>query len=417
MAGSGRLRTVLRTLRTVAVWLLLGIAIGAVCGLIGAAFYDCVTLANRIFTSHPMLIWFLPLGGIVIVLLYAACRMLRFTGTDVMLDAIRTGEPVRGITAPLIFVSTVITHLFGGSAGREGAALQLGGTVGAWFGKVCRLDERDRRVALLCGMCALFSALFGTPVTAAVFALEVVSVGVMYYAALLPCLTASLVAGGIARLLGGETLQFHVAIPGIDMSVLWRTVVLSALCAGVSMLFCAMLAFFERFFRKRFDNPFWRVVIGGISLILLTYLSGGNEYNGSGMPVIHRALLEGQAFPAAFLWKMLFTSVTIGCGFKGGEIVPTLFIGATFGCTAGGLLGLSPMFGAAVGLIAVFCGVVNCPVASVILSVELFGSGGLPIFALSCAISYALSGYFGLYHSQHIVYSKLHPSFIDRPAH
>ncbi len=192
--------------------------------------------------------------------------------------------------------------------------------------------------------------------------------------------------------------------------------VLAILCALVSILFCISLRETGKFFRRRLPNPFIRIVVGAFIVIALTYLSGTNDYNGSGMSLVLKALNEGKAAPAAFLWKILFTAVTIGCGFKGGEIVPTMFIGSTFGCIAGGLLGLNPGFGAAIGMIAVFCGVVNCPAASVILSVELFGAQGLLLFAAACIISYMLSGYFGLYHSQKIVYSKLRAEFIDRTA-
>ncbi len=408
-------RDALQTLKTVGIWLAVGLVIGTVCGGIGAAFTRCVTLANTLFVSHGWLLWLLPVAGIVIVLLYTCFGMLQSSGTDGILEAVRTGETVRFATAPLIFIGTVLTHLCGGSAGREGAALQLGGSVGALFGKVCRLQQRDRGVAILCGMSALFAALFGTPVTAVFFALEVVSVGVMYYAALLPCLTACLTAFGIAKILGGESMHFSVEMPAADFSALWRTAVLAVLCAGVSILFCESLKLIGKFFRKQFENPFLRITVGGIAVILLTLLCGTRDYNGSGMNVIQRAV-AGDADAGAFLWKILFTAVTVGCGFKGGEIVPTLFIGATFGCRAGELLGLNPSVGAAIGMTSVFCGVVNCPVASLALSVELFGANGLLLFAVACAVSYALSGYFSLYHSQHIVYSKLHAEFIDRLA-
>ena len=180
----------------------------------------------------------------------------------------------------------------------------------------------------------------------------------------------------------------------------------------MSILFCQGLHRTERLAEKYLKNPWLRAVVGGCIVIVLTKLVGTGDYNGAGMDVIERAV-AGEASGWAWVLKLLFTAVTIGLGFKGGEVVPSFFVGATFGCVAGSLLGLPPGFAAAVGLVAVFCGAVNCPIASVILSIELFGSGGLLYFAMACAVSYLLSGYCGLYSSQTILYSKLRAEFIN----
>ncbi len=397
-------------------WLTVALVTGVLGGPIGTLFHMTVEHANHVFSLNPWLIWLLPIGGVLIVLLYTVTHMLKSAGTDEVIQSVRTGHHIRLIMAPLIFVSTAITHLLGGSAGREGAALQLGGSIGVKLGHLLKLNERDMHIVVLCGMSALFSALFCTPLTAVFFAIEVISVGVMYYAALLPCTAASLLSYAIALLLGSKPMSFSVTIPCVNIDVLWRVAVLAILCAGISVVFCIAMRESGRFFKRAFSNPFLRIIVGAAAIILLTYLNGSNNYNGSGTDFVFRAVNDGQADPAAFLWKMLFTAVTIGCGFKGGEIVPTLFIGSTFGCIAGGLLGLDPGFAAAIGMIAVFCGVVNCPVASIILSVELFGAGGLLLFAPACVISYILSGDFGLYHEQHIMYSKLRAEYINRPV-
>lgn len=405
---------VLEYLRSVSKWLLVAVITGAIGGPVGTLFHKSVDLANTVFGAHPLLIWLLPVGGIVIVLLYTVTHMLESGGTDDVIGSVRSGKHLRLIMAPLIFISTVLTHFLGGSAGREGAALQLGGSIGVRVGKWLHLGERDMHIVTLCGMSALFSALFCTPLTAVFFAIEVVSVGVMYYAALLPCMGASLLAYAISLLLGASPITFSFSPPAATPDLLWRIAVLSILCAGISVLFCLTMRETGRFFKRQFQNPFIRIVVGGCCVILLTYLCGTNAYNGSGMEAVFTAVNNGHADPTAFLWKMLFTAVTIGCGFKGGEIVPTLFIGSTFGCAVGGLLGLDPRLAAAIGLIAVFCGVVNCPVASIILSVELFGSSALLLFAPTCVISYILSGNFGLFHAQKIVYSKLRAEYINR---
>ncbi len=402
--------------RSISKWLLVALITGALGGPIGTLFHKSVEESNHIFETHPWMIWLLPVGGAVIVLLYSITDMLESTGTDEVISSVRTGRHIRLIMAPLIFAGTVITHLLGGSAGREGAALQLGGSIGVKVGNLLKLDDRDMHIITLCGMSALFSALFCTPLTAVFFAIEVISVGVMYYAALLPCMMASLISYAIALLLGAHPMVFTVSIPAVSFDTLWRVSILALLCAGISVVFCLAMRESHHLFKKAFTNPYIRIIVGGCAIILLTYLCGSRDYNGSGTALVFHAVNEGTAVPAAFLWKMLFTAVTIGCGFKGGEIVPTLFIGSTFGCVAGSLLGMDAGFAAAIGMIAVFCGVVNCPVASIILSIELFGSSGLLLFAPACVISYILSGNYGLYHEQHIMYSKLRAEYINRPV-
>ncbi len=398
-------------------WLLVAVITGVIGGPIGALFHLAIEQSNTLFHAHTWLIWLLPIGGLVIAGLYYMRHMTESGGTDQVIDSVRSGEHLPLWMAPLIFISTAITHLLGGSAGREGAALQLGGSIGTFVGRALRLDKRDMHIVTLCGMSALFSALFNTPLTAVFFALEVVSVGVMYYAALLPCMASSLIGYALALMLGSEPIHFDVAMPTLDWAVLWRTMVLAALCAVLSIVFCVAMKHSSRLLKKAFPNLFIRAFVGGLAIIILTYLCGSNDYNGSGMEIVYRAVNNGEADYTAFLWKIVFTAITIGAGFKGGEIVPTLFIGSTFGCVIGGFIGMDPSVGAAIGLIAVFCAVVNCPVASIILSVELFGAQSLLLFAPACIISYVLSGNYGLYHAQKIMYSKLRAERINQNAH
>ena len=354
----------------------------------------------------------MPAAGIVIAFIYRYTHMER-AGTNAVIDSIHLGERIPLALVPVIFASTVLTHLCGGSAGREGAALQIGGGIGWSMGRVFRLDDKDMRLATLCGMSALFSALFGTPLTATIFALEVISVGVVYYSGLVPCLTAALTAFGVTRLFDIAPTQFAIEAPALSADLLWRVAVLGIACALLSIVFCVVMHKSEHFIAKTIKNPYLRAAAGGFAIIALTYICGTTDYNGAGTAVIARAITEGEAKPAAFALKLLFTAVTLGCGFRGGEMVPTFFIGATLGCVLGPLLGIPAGFAAAIGLVALFCGAVNCPVASVILAVELFGSGGIVYFAVACAISYMLSGYTGLYSSQKIMYSKLRAEFID----
>ena len=395
-------------------WMVLGGVIGLVGGIIGSLFHIGVDTATQMRLAHPWVLYLMPVGGLAIVGLYRLTKT-EGKGTNDIIASVHFGEQVPGLLVPVIFVSTVITHLCGGSAGREGAALQIGGGIGYQAGRLLRLGEKDLPLATLCGMSGVFAALFGTPLTATVFALEVISVGVLYYAGLVPCLTAALTGYLVSVLMGVPPTRFTVTVPGLEVRTMLLVMVLALLCAVVSILFCRGLHGVEHLLKRTLKNPYQRVAVGAAVLIGLTLLTNG-DYNGAGMEVIGRAI-AGQADPWAWVWKLLFTAITIGCGFKGGEVVPSFFVGAAFGCVAAGWLGLPAGFGAAMGLVSVFCGAVNCPLASIILSVELFGSGDLLYFAMACSISYLISGYCGLYSSQTILYSKLRAEFINVRTH
>lgn len=395
-------------------WMVLGGVIGLVGGIIGSLFHIGVDTATQMRLAHPWVLYLMPVGGLAIVGLYRLTKT-EGKGTNDIIASVHFGEQVPGLLVPVIFVSTVITHLCGGSAGREGAALQIGGGIGYQAGRLLRLGEKDLPLATLCGMSGVFAALFGTPLTATVFALEVISVGVLYYAGLVPCLTAALTGYLVSVLMGVPPTRFTVTVPGLEVRTMLLVMVLALLCAVVSILFCRGLHGVEHLLKRTLKNPYLRVAAGAAVLIGLTLLTNG-DYNGAGMEVIGRAM-AGQADPWAWVWKLLFTAITIGCGFKGGEVVPSFFVGAAFGCVAAGWLGLPAGFGAAMGLVSVFCGAVNCPLASIILSVELFGSGDLLYFAMACSISYLISGYCGLYSSQTILYSKLRAEFINVRTH
>ena len=392
-------------------WLCIGGGVGLIGGVVGAAFHIGVERSTELRLMHPWILWLLPVGGVVIVGLYRLAHM-EGRGTNNIIESVHFGKDVPILLVPLIFISTCITHLLGGSAGREGAALQIGGDLGEHFGKMLRMDDKDCRLATLCGMSALFSALFGTPLAAVFFALEVVSIGVLYYSGLIPCITSSLVAYAVSLRFGIEPMRFAVAAPETGALTLARAAVLALGCALVSILFCEMLHRTEHLTERLVKNDYLRAFLGGCLVIALTLLAGCRDYNGAGGHVI-AAALGGTAKPEAFLLKIVFTAVTLGCGFKGGEIVPTLFVGSTFGCAAGALLGLPAGFAAALGITGLFCGMTNCPITSLLISVELFGADGLLCYAVVCAVSYVCSGYRGLYSSQTILYSKLRAEFIN----
>ncbi|MDD6159731.1 MAG: chloride channel protein [Oscillospiraceae bacterium] len=404
------------TLRMLLFWTAMAGVIGLVCGGAGGAFSHALAGVTGLRERYPWLVYLMPAAGLVIVFCYSACGMENDSGTNQIIASVRSGKrpPLR--LAALIFLGTALTHLTGGSAGREGAALQIGGSLASGVGRLFRFGERSMNLAVMCGMSGLFSALFGTPLAAAVFSLEVVSIGIFHYSALFPCLMSAYTAAGVARLMGvapeGYTL---LGLPELGLLPMVKTGVLALLCGLLAILFCVVIHEAGHLYQKLLPNRYVRVAVGGAVIVALTLLLGTRDYNGAGAPIIERAL-EGHAVPWAFAAKLLFTALTLGAGFRGGEIVPAFFTGATFGCVVAPLLGLDPAFGAAIGMIALFCGVVNCPIASILISVELFGGEGLLFFAMACGVSFLLSGKFSLYSAQKIVYSKLEPRFINENA-
>lgn len=395
-------------------WSIFSIINGLVVGGISTLFAYCLNSVTDFRTSHKDIILFLPFAGIGIVFLYGILKYKNDKGTNLVLSTIHAESDIPIKMAPLIFISTIITHLFGGSAGREGAALQLGGSIGNFLGKIFKFDDEDKRVIIMCGMSAAFSAVFGTPIAAAIFSMEIVSVGVMYYAALVPCVFSSIIASQFAVDMGIRPERFMINnIPNLSINSGLKICLLAICCAGISVVFCIMLHGLGDIYRKYLKNPYVRIVFAGTLIVVITLLLGTTDYNGAGVPVIEEAI-KGKVVPYAFLLKMIMTAITIEAGYKGGEIVPSFFIGATFGCLFGMIIGISPSLCAAVGMIAVFCGMTNCPITSILIGFELFGFEGSIYFLIAISISYLLSGYYGLYEDQTIVYSKYKARFINR---
>ena len=399
------------------IWSFIGAVIGAVVGVVGITFHILLEEVTAFRMSHPWILFLLPLGGLVIAGLYHLLRMQNDRGTNLILIAVRVNEKVSLRLTPLIFISTIITHLLGGSAGREGAALQIGGSIGSFIGRKIKLDEKDERIITMCGMSAGFAALFGTPVAAVVFSMEVITVGIMHYSAIVPSIIAAITATGISMVCGVTPTSFTLeSVPALSPSGVGSVILLGMFCAGVSVLFCLAMETAGKYYKQIFKNGYIRIFVGGCIVVAITLLLGTRDYNGAGMDVIARAI-AGEAEYPAFLWKILLTALTLGAGYKGGEIVPSFFVGATFGCVIGPWIGLPASFAAGTGMAALFCGVTNCPIASEILCVELFGAEGIAYYTLACAVSYMLSGYYGLYSEQKIMYSKMQPEFINKSVH
>ena len=387
-------------------WGLLGLIIGVLGGLLGAAFSHTLSFVTELRQSHPWILLLLPVGGLATIGLYRIFKMSGNRGANEIIEAILRHKPVKAATAPVIFLSTAITHLVGGSAGREGAALQLGGSTASFLAKPLRLKEEERTVLIMSGMSAVFAGLFGTPLTATFFTMEFESVGTIFSPALLPCYLAAFTASRVAAGLG-----VHAEVFPIDTAVPFTALTnfhILLLSVGISLVGIAMCYLFHKaddLARRKIPNTWLRITAGGLLLLVMTILVGDQRYNGAGMDMAITAL-EGHAQGYDFILKLLFTAITLAAGFKGGEIVPTFCIGATFGCFIGSLLGMDAGFAAALGLVGLFCCVTNSPISALFLSVEMFGSANLPTFAFVCVIVFVLSGNWGLYSSQIIQFSK-----------
>lgn len=381
------------------IWSLAGLAMGILGGCVGAAFSHTLSWVTALRKANPWLVWLLPLGGILTVALYRLPGLRGNRGTNAVIASVEQDSPLSPQIAPGIFLATSLTHLLGGSAGREGAALQLGGSMANSIARLLRWKD-GQRVLTLCGMSAVFAALFGTPVTAAVFTLEFTRVGTILTPALLPCYLAAFTAAKLAAALGvpPETLLLP-QLAGLNASLWLKILILAAVIALLGAVQCRLFHGGEHLAARALPNPWLRVAAGGSAVALLTLLVGDMRYNGAGMDMALLAV-EGQAQWYDFLLKLLFTTLTLAAGFKGGEIVPTFCMGATLGCVLGGTLGLEPGIAAALGLVELFCCVTNSPLAALFLSVELFGSANLGLFGVVCAIGFVLSGHCGLYDSQ-----------------
>ena len=287
-----------------AYWLILAILLGGLCGALGVVFSHSISFVTRIRTEHAWLIFLLPVLGLVSVWIYHLCKVTGI-GTDRVLESVRGEKELPLLLAPAIFIGSIITHLGGGSAGREGAALQLGGSVSTVISKLLRLDEKTQHILTICGMGALFSAVFGTPLGACVFALEVVHVGYMYSSAIFPAFVSSLTAYAVSSALGVKPERFPLSnIPVFDVDVLWRVALIIIVGSIVSALFCQVMHASQKWLTKILPNDYIRIMVGGAVIVLLTWIGGTTDYNGSGMNVIERIFTQNEVHHEYFLIKI-----------------------------------------------------------------------------------------------------------------
>lgn len=391
-------------------WLFFGSVMGLIVGSISTIFSYCLSYVTQLRESYPLIVVGLPIGGLIILALYKLVIKDTDYSTNGVFNSILNKPEVPAKITPLIFIGTVITHLFGGSAGREGAALQLGASVGCLFGSIFKMKEEDVKILLMSGMSGAFAALFGTPMAAAVFALESANVGSMYIASLLPCVISSIVASRFSASMGISPESFVIMdIPYFGIISGAKIILLAIIVGVLSIVFCVTMKYVKKYMNKWIKNPYLRVMAAAAVFLIITFLVGDGDYYGAGIHVIERAVMEQEARVCDFILKMILTALIMGAGFKGGEIVPAFFVGATFGCLAGHIIGLSPGLCAAMGMTAMFCGITNCPITSMLISFELFGFECVPYIVITVAVSFVASGYSGIYSSQRFMYSKYSP--------
>lgn len=388
-------------------WSVIGSLVGVLTGSGSALFLAALDAVTQQRLQHPWLLWLLPFGGALVSYLYWKYGKDASKGNNLILEQIHDGGgaiPLR--MAPLVLFGTILTHWFGGSAGREGTAVQMGGSLSEWIGKRLRLSPADRRIILMCGISSGFGSVFGTPLAGTVFGLEVLALGMIRYEALFACFVASFIGDLTTKAWGIHHIHYSVnTIPAITLITVLKVVLASMVFGLASILFSELTHWLRARFTGWFRNPAVKSFAGGCILIAIVYAFGTREYLGLGLPLIGDAF-EGTAPKLAFLWKTVFTSITLGAGFQGGEVTPLFVIGATLGSTLAGLLHLAVPFMAALGFIAVFSGATNTPIACFIMGIELFGSENLVYMFIACVVSYYFSGHTGIYVSQRIGVSK-----------
>ena len=375
----------------------ISLLVGIACGLVGAGFVKSISFVTNLRENNSWILYLLPVFGLILTLIYNKLKV-KGIGTNQIIKSVRTDEKVSPILSVAIFSGTVLSHFGGASVGREGAALQLGGSIGEFFAGKFKITEEYRRILVMSGMGGCFAALFGTPFAAFVFVLEVSRVGKRCFKAIVPAFISTFSGFIVANILGVEPEHFPVnEIPGFSFEISWKFILIAVAGAFVSWIFVNALHKSEKIFPKLIKNEYVRVVVGGVIIITLTLILGTTDYNGGGIGVVHHIFTHGEVNYEAFLLKIIFTAISVGVGYKGGEIVPTIFVGGTLGGAMSLLLGLNPAFGAAVGITALFCGVTNAPFATTILACEMFGIEGVGYYFIASAISFALSGKACLY--------------------
>jgi H+/Cl- antiporter ClcA len=402
-------------------WLLISFPLGIAIGSMVSLFLWLLNSSILFRFSHPYLLYFLPFAGVVIHFMYKLWGKSSEKGNNLIMDEIH--EPGGGVPPQmgvLVLFTTVFTHLFGGSAGREGTAVQIGGSIAQLLAKWFKLSKNDVKVLLMAGIAAGFGAVFGTPLTGAIFAIEVIALGKLKYNAIIPCLFASIIGDVTVGFWQIKHTSYHIdklqnnssfisEYLHWDLLLLIKIIIASIAFGLTSYLFSEMVHNIKKLFLT-FIKLTWVIpFIGGVIIILLTFLVGKPDYLSLGVNAeypgsvtIISSFTNGGADAFSWLWKTVFTAITLGTGFKGGEVTPLFYIGATLGNSLAVLMDAPISLFAALGFIAVFAGATNTPLACTLMGVELFGGEYILYFAVACFIAYFFSGHTGIYSSQRI---------------
>ncbi|HVZ73381.1 MAG TPA: chloride channel protein [Polyangia bacterium] len=389
-------------------WIALGSLVGLICGAASALFLWLLERATTFRVQHEVLVYALPLSGLGVGWLYERFGGAIRAGNNLVIDAIHDDGPELPLRmAPMVLAGTVLTHLFGGSAGREGTAVQMGASLTDWVAHRLRVDKGTRRRLLAAGVAGGFGSVFGTPIAGAVFGLEFIVLGRIEYDALVPALIASVVGDMTTRALGIVHTHYTTALATpLTPSLLSKWLVFAAAASAVATLFIELNHFIKKQSEARLARLPVRMFFGGVAVVGLWKLVGTSDYLGLGVPLISRAFVDPHLPVATFAWKLVFTAITLGAGFLGGEVTPLFVIGATMGNVLARSLGIPLELGAGVGLAAIFAASANTPLALSIMAAELLGAAVFPHVVVVCVVAYLLTGHRSIYPAQRLFRSK-----------